>query len=299
MGIPHRNFLNFGRNMSVKIQSYAKINLTLEIVGEAEGYHLLDSLVASVDLYDEIRLKRRKDRQTVVKMHGLGSEYIPMEQNNAFRAANAFCEAFQTTGAEIEIFKNIPIGAGLGGSSADVSGVLNGMAELYGVEDRKKLKEIADGLGSDTGYMLTGGFARMRGRGTEITPILADTKLHLLLFCPRSDVSSGACYREYDRLQKDAEKDFQTEKCLSALLQKEVNGVGRYLTNDLFEPAKRLNQDVEQAYQDALSFSPLGVAMTGSGSCVFALFETKELCEWAKSRYKGDCDLYVVETIIP
>ena len=299
MGIPHRNFLNFGRNMSVKIQSYAKINLTLEIVGEAEGYHLLDSLVASVDLYDEIRLKRRKDRQTVVKMHGLGSEYIPMEQNNAFRSANAFCEAFQTTGAEIEIFKNIPIGAGLGGSSADVSGVLNGMAELYGVEDRKKLKEIADGLGSDTGYMLTGGFARMRGRGTEITPILADTKLHLLLFCPRSDVSSGACYREYDRLQKDAEKDFQTEKCLSALLQKEVNGVGRYLTNDLFEPAKRLNQDVEQAYQDALSFSPLGVAMTGSGSCVFALFETKELCEWAKSRYKGDCDLYVVETIIP
>ena len=284
--------------MSVKIKSYAKINLTLEIVGEANGYHLLDSLVASVDLYDEICLKKRKDGRNVFTMRGFGSENIPMEQNNAFKAANAFCEGFQTTGADIEIFKNIPMGAGLGGSSADVSGVLNGMAKLYGIDEKEKLKEIADSLGSDTGYMLTGGFARMRGRGTDVTPILSDAKLHLLLFCPQSDVSSGTCYREYDRLQRKKE-GFQTEKCLSALLQKDINGVGRYLTNDLFDAAKQLNVDVVKAYQDALSFSPLGVAMTGSGSCIYAIFETKELCEWAKSRYKGDCKVYVAETVLP
>jgi 4-diphosphocytidyl-2C-methyl-D-erythritol kinase len=56
---------------------------------------------------------------------------------------------------------------------------------------------------------------------------------------------------------------------------------------------------VEKAYDEAKSFSPLGVTMSGSGSCVFAMFETKELCEWAKSRYKGKFRTYVVKTIIP
>ena len=69
--------------------------------------------------------------------------------------------------------------------------------------------------------------------------------------------------------------------------------------NDLFRAAYSLNMDVGKAYEEAMSFSPLGAAMSGSGSCVFAMFETKELCEWAKSRYKGKFHTYVVETVIP
>ena len=69
--------------------------------------------------------------------------------------------------------------------------------------------------------------------------------------------------------------------------------------NDLYIPALHLNKDVETAFEEAKSFSPLGVTMTGSGSCVLALFETKELCEWAKSRYKGKFRTYVVQTLAP
>jgi 4-diphosphocytidyl-2C-methyl-D-erythritol kinase len=78
-----------------------------------------------------------------------------------------------------------------------------------------------------------------------------------------------------------------------------VNEGGRYLTNDLYIPALHLNPDVEKAYNEALSFSPLGAVMTGSGSCVLAWFETKELCQWAQSRYRGKFRTYVVETIVP
>ena len=285
---------------TVKIKAYAKVNLTLDIVGLKDGYHMLDSLVASIDLYDLIVLKQRKDNLSFVTMKGMGSESIPPEQNNAWKAAEAFSKTFGTNGADITVYKNIPMGAGLGGSSADVSGVLNGMAKLYKIEDFDKLKTLADGLGSDTGYMLTGGFARMQGRGDIVTSLGVSQKLHFLFLCPLGAVSSGACYKAYDkRLETSGFSQPSTEKCIEYLRKGDLNGIGRYLTNDLYLPATDLNKDVQTAYEEALSFSPLGAVMTGSGSCVIALFETKELCEWAKSRYRGKFRAFVGSSIIP
>ena len=284
----------------VKIKAYAKVNLTLEITGVEQGYHMLDSLVCSVDVFDLVVLKKRKNPLSSVTMHGLGSESIPPEKNNALKAAEAFSKAFGTNGADITVYKNIPMGAGLGGSSADVSGVLNGMAKLYGVTDYKKLKEIADKLGSDTGYMLTGGFARMQGRGEIVTPIETTTKLYFLLLCPSSEVSAGACYKKYDELPKTLEwRESFTQNCIQALCENDQEGIGRYVMNDLYKPALHLNGDVERAYEELKSFSPLGVAMTGSGSCVFAIFETAELCRWAKSRYRGKFRAIVSQSVNP
>ena len=284
---------------TVKIKSYAKINLTLEVVGVEGGYHLLDSLVANVDLFDLLVIKARKGKLSTVKMHGLGSESIPPEKNNALKAAEAFSAKFGTDGVDITVYKNIPIGAGLGGSSADVVGVLNGMAQLYGIEDRVALKALADTLGSDTGYMLDGGFARMQGRGEKVTPLDIGAKLHFLLLCPKTPVSAGECYRVYDSLPKTLQEMPYTQNCIAALRENAQQEAGRYLMNDLYVPATTLNGEVQKAYEDALSFSPLGAVMTGSGSGVLAFFEYKELCEWAKSRYKGKCDAFVVSTITP
>ena len=264
------------------------------------GFHLLDSAVANIDICDTIYLKKKKGKYSNVIMHGQGSEHIPPEKNNALKAAEAFSAAFGTDGAEITVFKDIPIGAGLGGSSADICGVLNGMARLYGIEDREKVKALADTLGSDTGYMLNGGFARMQGRGERVTPIKMDMTLYLLVICPKSSVSAGACYQKYDELPHTlAWHESQTENCIRALLEKDVNGVGESLTNDLYVPALHVNDDVLTAYEQARSFSPLGACMSGSGSAVFALFETKELCVWAKSRYKGKFRVFTAKTIVP
>ena len=284
---------------TVKIKAYAKVNVTLEIVGQTAEYHVLDSLVASVDLFDSIVLKARKDKLSSITMKGLGSESIPPEDNNALKAAEAFSAAFGVNGADITVYKNIPLGAGLGGSSADASGVLNGMAKLYGVDDRKKIAELADTLGSDTRYMLDGGFARMKGRGGEVTPIESGQTLHFLAICPKDGCSSGACYREYDRLNGEKRGESFTQNAISALKENDMQRLGRCLTNDLFLPATTLCESVKKAYDEALSFSPLGAVMTGSGSCVLAMFETKELCEWAKSRYRGKFRTLVLKTVVP
>lgn len=283
---------------TAKVKAYGKINLTLDITGTCEGYHTLDSFVATVDLYDLVVAKKRKDKRVCVEMKGLDAEKIPPFDNNAQKAAERFVERFDTCGADITVFRNIPSGAGLGGSSADIAGVLNAMEKLYPIENKREIKAVADGLGSDSGYLLTGGFARISGRGTIVENLPAgEKKLYLLLICPKTGVGAGECYRKYDEMRLVGGR--ATAACVDAFLKGELEEVGKALSNDLYLPAASVNQDVALALEEAKSFSPLGASMTGSGSAVFALFDSRELRDWAKSRYRGRFRTIAAETVDP
>ena len=277
---------------SVKVKAYAKINLTLYISGSENGYHNLDSLVASVDLYDAITIKKRRDRLVSVTMHGLGSETIPHEGNNAVKAAELFVEEFQTNGADITIYKNIPMGAGLGGSSADAAGVLNGLAKLYKIEDLATLKLLADKTGSDTRYMLSGGWARFFGRGNIIKAIDSKLRAHILLLIPNATVSTAQCYSAFDRIGTVGGNSDEAER---AAIKGDINGLALQLSNSLTVAAASLCGDIQKCIDELKEFAPLAVNMTGSGSGVYALFENKEMCQYAKSRYRGKAKAYILE----
>ena len=281
---------------TVRTDVYAKLNLTLDVLGRTEGYHEIDSLVLSVNLSDRITARKRKDGLISVTMHGMGSESIPPEANAAQRAGEAFVNAFHTSGADIVVHKNIPIGGGMGGSSADAAGVLNSLAKLYGIDDFSAIKGLADSLGSDTGYLLTGGFARMRGRGEDVLFLGETPKMNFLLLVSRSGVSTAECYQRCDETPRERP---HTERVLECLNAGNAEWAAKLFHNDLYSAAKELNPEVEEAYLALKEFSPWGVSMTGSGSAVFALFETEELCAWAKSRYRGKCRSYVLKSIDP
>jgi len=282
---------------SVKVKSYAKLNLSLDIVGKENGYHMLDSFVCSIDIHDTIIAKKRDDKLINVYMRGLGSDTIPPEQNNAVKAGEGFVSLFGVNGADITILKDIPMGAGLGGSSADAAGVINAMAKLYSIDDGAAEKELADSLGSDTGYMLTGGFARLKGRGEKIDFFHDNRALNFLLILPRTGVSTPLCYKEYD--EAGLSYPPATEKIISAYNQFSPSDMGSLLKNDLTDAACKINPDVALALEQAKGFSPLGCAMSGSGSGVFALFENAEMCLWAQSRYKGKFKTRIVKTVLP
>lgn len=279
---------------SAKVKSYAKVNLSLNIAGTAGGYHLIDSVVCSIGVHDTVCARPRGDALINVYMHGMGSERIPPEKNNAVRAGEAFVSAFGTRGADIEIYKDIPVGAGLGGSSADAAGVLNVLEKLYKTGKAGEIKALADSLGSDTGYMLGGGFARLSGRGERVEK-LAGMPLHFLLILPPMPVSTAECYRAYDAAPDPLRAE--SSRLCRALAAKDLAGVAQNVYNALGAPAARLNRDVAAALEQAAQLSPLAFAVTGSGSGVFALFETRELCQWAKSRYRGKFRTRVVETV--
>lgn len=282
---------------AAKVKSYAKLNLSLNVTGVSGGYHMLDSVVASINIYDTVCAKPRRDKLVNVYMHGKGSERIPPEKNNAVRAAERFVAQFQTNGADIEIYKDIPIGAGLGGSSADAAGVLNVLAKLYKVDDAAGLKALADEAGSDTGYMLSGGFARIFGRGDRVEPLRAERQLWFLLFMPKTGVSTPRCFERYDGMPDPLRAD--SARLARALREGDFGGVAANVYNALGKAAAALNGDTAEALRAAASFSPSAYAVTGSGSAVYALFESEEMCRWAKSRYKGKIPVRVVHTVDP
>lgn len=282
----------------VRVRSYAKINLSLDITGLSYGYHNLDSVVVTVDIADVISVKKRKkDKLVSIAMHGCGSENIPFESNNAVKAAEAFIAKYETCGVDITVWKNIPMDAGLGGSSADVAGVLRALKKLFAVDDDDGIKAIADSLGSDCGYMLYGGYARLGGRGEKVEIIDSNLKLDIGLLIPKSGVSTARCYAKFDELKKEGGKS--SNQACSAIFSGDKFALGNSLNNDLYEPAVSLNGEVLKAYEQLESFSPLGVCMTGSGSAVFAIFENDSFARYAQSRYRGGCEFILTKTKLP
>lgn len=278
---------------TVRVKAYAKLNLTLCLTGVEGGFHMLDSIVASVDLFDAIKIKKRKDGLVSVNMRGQGSESIPFEDNNAVKAAQAFIEKYGTGGADITVYKNIPMGAGLGGSSADAAGVLCGLAKLYKISDTAGIKLIADKIGSDVRYMLSGGYARLSGRGNIVKPIESGLKLNFLLLVPKGRVNTAECYKAFDKCGSFGGNGDGAEKALAA---EDKAGFSKYVSNSLTRAAEGLCGEVGEAVRALKAFDPLAVSMTGSGSGVYALFENAEFCAYAKSRYRGGAAAYILKT---
>ena len=279
----------------IKLKAHAKINLSLDVTGTEGGYHLIDSVVTTIDLSDVIAVKKRRDKLVSVTMHGMGSENISFGENNAVRAAEALVRQYGTNGADITVWKNIPLGAGLGGSSADVAGVLNAMKTLYGA-DEEGVKDIADSLGSDCGYMIYGGYARMRGRGERVQLLDGGPKLDVGIIFSRGGVSTAACYSLFDSVGSPSSS---SDKVLGAVLRGDKAELGRALHNGLYAPAKALNGDIERAYAELAAFDPLGVCMSGSGSAVYAIFENDQFLQYARSRYCGRFSFISAKTYLP
>lgn len=279
-----------------RVKVYAKVNLTLDITGVVGGYHAIDSVVASIDLSDTVTVKKRNDRIVNVFMHGEGSEAILPEENNAYKAAKAFMAAFNTTGADVTVWKNIPVGAGLGGSSADVVGVLRGMAKIYGVTDYAALKSVADAMGSDCGYMLTGGYARISGRGDRVKRIDSHLKMYMVLLVPSGGVSTAECYALSDGYTHGEASSDSVE---NALVKGDLHGVAASLSNHLFAAARALNSGVGEAVKELTEFAPLGVNMTGSGCGVYAVMENEQFTQYVKSRYHGRHRIILTKTVVP
>lgn len=274
--------------MRTKEKAYAKINLALYVGKREDGFHPIDSVVASVDLYDDVTVATRYDDKINLKPSGL-REYIygfGYDNDNAYKAAALFKEKYNTKGVDIYIRKAIPLSGGMGGSSADAAAVLRAMAKLYKVDD--DLSPLAAQLGSDTPYMLSGGFARLGGRGEIITPIDCFRRLHIVAVYPDSGVNTSACFEEFDELELPT-TDGSMIDGLVHFLSSEDDDYAAGLSgciNDLYPAACSVNPDVKDAFEAIKSLSPSVAFMTGSGSTVCGIYPEEMLARWAVDKLK-------------
>lgn len=252
----------------VTVKVNAKINLSLNVEGKKDGYHLLDTVVASVNLADVVTACR-SDAFSV----SFSDEKIVAESSNAYKAAEYMTEKYSLPPVRISVCNRIPCGCGLGGSSADCAGVINALSDLFGLNlcDEEK-RGIAEKFGSDTPYMLRGGYARLRGRGENVEYFRSYFSLPVII-AYRGDVNTGECFALFD---KECGNGFvaDNDALISDIIECNLRGICRETKNALTGAAGKLNRFVSTAEKsiDAPHF------MTGSGAGVVILSQDEQLC---------------------
>ena len=255
----------------MKVKAYGKINLTLDVTGRREdGYHLLDTVMQSVSLWDEVEITPSTDPGVRLRSN---KKYLPTDtKNTAYRAAALFLRhcGLEKTGVEISLKKRIPSRAGMGGGSADAAAVLRGLNDLFEAElGVPKLMELGAEIGADVPFCVHGGTCRCRGTGEQVEPIFPMPDCFLVLCKPPAGISTPRAYALLD--QHPVSRTQATEKMVRALEAGDLRQIGKSLSNR-FEEAMKLMQ-VGAVEKTMLSAGALGAMMTGSGSAVYGIFE--------------------------
>ncbi|MFO7752373.1 MAG: 4-(cytidine 5'-diphospho)-2-C-methyl-D-erythritol kinase [Desulfobacteraceae bacterium] len=265
-----------------RLFSPAKINCFLYVAGRRkDGYHDIVSLMAPIDLHDEIRVGLGSSGKTTVVCSHQG---VPEDDSNlAAKAASMFFKRLRpkgsTPGVQIEIDKRIPVGAGLGGGSSNAAAVLAWLNKVYGHPfSSDRLAEMGAGLGSDVPFFLLGSPALATGTGTTLLKVNVDLPSNVILFYPGIGVSTGAVYKILN-LKLTRKRKIDIEALLDIDWENGQVSVLDYMGNDLEPAACTVYPELETAGRRFELASPVPVYLTGSGSCFFALFSDSDQAE--------------------
>ncbi len=253
-------------------KAYAKLNISLDVSGAREdGYHDMLMVMQTISFCDEVILHPSEDGSISART---GLYYIPGDDRNlAVKAARLFLHTIgrEDQGYRIEIGKQIPVGAGMAGGSADAAAVLRALNREYGEPlDRDELLALSARVGSDVPFCVLGGTALAQGRGEILTPLSPLPPCEILVVKPSFSVSTPELFHAIDSVKLKIRPD--TQGIADALRAGNLSGVARRMYN-VFEdvPDRRMRQ-IGEIKSRLLDAGALGSIMTGTGSAVFALF---------------------------
>lgn len=261
---------------TLTLSAPAKINYLLDVVGKRpDGYHDLRMIMQRINLCDKITITLTDTPVINVVCNSKGAPDGP--ENIAWKAARSLLDlGSSANGVNIEIIKQIPVAAGLGGGSSDAASVLMGMNELLKLElTEQKLMDIGSKLGADVPFFIFQKAALAEGIGEKLTPLPEMPKCWILLINPGVHVSTAWVYqslqltnkRELNRLPKFFES---------------VEHIVSILSNDLESvtiPAFPVIADIKARLID---LGAAGSMMSGSGPTVFGIFKSFDIAESAR-----------------
>jgi 4-diphosphocytidyl-2-C-methyl-D-erythritol kinase len=263
--------------------AYAKLNLVLHVGHPREdGLHPICSLVASIDLADEVTAEPRDSGADSVDCKGVPGDNL---------AARALAEFRSRAGKElpplaVTIDKRIPVAAGLGGGSADAAATLRIANELAGGPlGREELLRLAADLGSDVPAQLDPRHALVQGTGERIERVDLPSFTAVLLPDTEGGLSTAAVYAEVDRLE--GTRDHLDPAPLLAAGEAGPEALAAALDNDLQQAALSLRPDLQDRLDALTAAGALGAAVSGSGPTCFGLFADRAAAEDATRALPG------------
>ena len=270
----------------IRIAANAKINLALAIrYRRPDGYHEIESIFQEIDFCDHLIIKKYEGIRFTSNLKSLETD----PSNLCVAATRLMMENFGIAGLSINLDKKIPVGAGLGGGSSDAAAVLKAAAQLFDLHlDRRALIALAEQLGSDVPFFLTGRTAWVTGRGEKIKPVAAEQNYFLLLVLPEIRISTVWAYK---KLNLNLTKDECKHKFIGFNFHEiGVTDFKKYYYNDfertLFVVFPELAEIKQRIYDAGADFA----ALSGSGSTLFGIFQSRsqaeKACNLLESAYK-------------
>jgi 4-diphosphocytidyl-2-C-methyl-D-erythritol kinase len=279
----------------MRVLAPAKVNLFLRIVGRrADGYHLLDSLMVPVSLFDEITVEARRGRLEIVVT--CDDPSLPDDETNlAHKAAALLCKE---TGVQakisIDLCKRIPAGAGLGGGSSDAAAVLKSLNVLLSLGlTADRLGTLGARLGADVPFFIPCRPARVAGIGEILTEVPPLPPYRLVIVVPPFGVSTPWAYRRFDELSAaempppHVASQWSSDRWPSPEL----------LVNDLERAVLPASPQIGGIKDHLLRLGAEGTLMSGSGSAVFAVFQSRTVAEHAVTALTGEGKTFLVEPL--
>ncbi|MCF0148049.1 MAG: 4-(cytidine 5'-diphospho)-2-C-methyl-D-erythritol kinase [Clostridium sp.] len=280
----------------MRIKAYAKINISLDVIGKREdGYHLLEMIMQSIDLYDELNIEKQ-NKDITIKCN---KPYVPTDERNlAYKAARLFMEKYQiNSGVSININKNIPVCAGLAGGSTDGAAVLKAMNKIFDINaSDEELMGLGLQLGADVPYCIKGGTALCKGIGEEVTKLKDFKDKILVLVKPPFGVSTKSVYQEFDLTK--ARSHPNTDVLIKAIEENDLRLVANNMKNLLENVTLRKHKILISIKEEMKNSGSIGTMMSGSGPTVFAFFDdmlkAQKCFEKMRSKYN---DVFITRTI--
>ena len=262
----------------IEEKAYGKLNLSLDVTEKRpDGYHEMVMLMQTVSLCDELTL--RFEGAGVTARSNL--RYVPNDERNlAVRAARRYLDAVGESerALRIDLKKRIPVGAGMGGGSADAAAVLRALDRYYGARlGRERLIELAAEIGSDVAFCLVGGTMLATGRGEELRPLRALPACRFVIVKPSFAVSTPELFRKLDSTPLRIHPD--TAGLLKALDEGKLPELCRRMYNVFEDVDDRRLSTVREIKGKLLDGGALGAVMTGTGSAVFGIFDDNAAAE--------------------
>lgn len=268
----------------MRIEAYAKVNLTLEVLGmRPDGYHDLRSVVAEVDVSDSVSVAQSNSMSCT--MSGIESSFDidlssmgSMEDNLAVKAAR-FMQRLtgRANDVDISIGKRIPLGGGLGGGSADAAAVIVALERMWGTGMAPvELANMSASVGSDVPALvlagMSGSMVVMEGRGERVSPLKCalPRPVWVVLANPGVFSSTPRVFKECG-VSRDAGDKSILERMERAVASGDPAEIASALQNDLSDCAIRIYPEIARARDALMEEGALGSQVSGSGATVFAI----------------------------
>lgn len=260
---------------SISLKAYAKINLGLDVLGTLpDGYHEVKMVMQSISLYDKVNIKKNDSGTINVKTN---LSYLPVNGDNlVYKAAYIMKEKYNIQdGFDIDLFKFIPVAAGMAGGSTDAAAVFKGINIMYNLNaTEEELKELGVTIGADIPYCIMGGTALACGIGEKLTRLPGCPKCYFVIGKPYVNVSTKYVYENLVLDESTVHPD--TDAIIDAISHANVAGIADNLCNVLETVTVAKYPQIGEIKKIMIEKGALNSLMSGSGPTVFGIFTDYE-----------------------